>query len=144
MENTIALKLVNKEKRSAGEEIIATLRNAEQNNGKTLFTFGQSVDLRRWKDQLEYFIATTKNGKIALIARVIDFNDRAKNPEAEPNLDEFPQVPPHEADDKNTWFALSEVRAIQIGEGDFSNDEGRDLLDLIGERSSRAYVSYSA
>ena len=143
MENTIALKLVNSDKRSASEEIVATLRNAEQNNGKTLFTFGQSVDLRRWKDQLEYFVATTKNGKIALIGQVVDFNDRAKNPEIEPNLDDFPQVPPHEADDMNTWFALSDVRAAEIKEGDFLNDEGRDLLDLISGRSSRAYVSHS-
>ncbi|MBV7412162.1 hypothetical protein KRX56_05355 [Dermabacteraceae bacterium TAE3-ERU27] len=143
MENAIVIKLTPTNQRSAGEEITATLRNAEQHNGKTLFTFDQSVDLRRWKDRVEHFIATTKNGKTALIARVMDFNDREKNPDAAPDLEEFPQVPPYAPDDKKTWFALSDVRAIEIREGDFSNDEGRDLLDLIGGRSSRAYVSYS-
>lgn len=141
MDNTIAVKLTSTDQRSAGEEIAATLRNAEQHGGKTLFTFGQSVNLRQWKDELEYLIATTKNGKIALVARVEDFNDREKNPSIEPDLEEFPQVPPHAADDKRTWFALSDVRAIEICEGDFLNEEGRDLLDLLGGRSSRTYVS---
>lgn len=143
MENTIVVKLTSDDVRSAGEQIKETLLNAQRHGGKTLFTSGHLVDLKKWKDYLEYFIATSKDGKIALIAKVVDFNCYDKNPDKQPDIDSFPQVPPYAHDDKRTWFALADVQELTIRRGEFLDSDDVDLLDLIATRSSRAYVNYS-
>lgn len=142
MENTFAFKPTSSNHLTPGEIIRVTAAHAREHGNKTLFTIGHSIDLLRWKDELEYFIATTKNGKIALVGRIEGLDDYQKHPENEPDLDEFPQPSQWNPKDKRTWFALSDVREIRISEGEIRNDEGRDMFDLIW-RSSRAYVNYS-
>lgn len=138
--NAFVFKPTESNELNAGEVIKATAAHARNHDGKTLFTIGHPIDLSKWGDELKYFIATSGDGRTALVGRIVDLGDYSKQPthETPPGFDQPSQWQPK---DKRTWFALGDVREIRIDQNTPKNDEGRDALELI-RRSSRAYVNY--
>lgn len=141
MENAFIFKPTDSNGLTPGQVIKATAAHARNHADRTLFTIGHSVDLKKWGDELEYFIATTGNGRTALVGRIVDLGDYEKQPTHTPPAG-FEQPSQWQPNDKKTWFALDSVREMRIDQDVPKNDDGRDGLEMIG-RPSRAYVNWN-
>lgn len=110
--------------------------HAKANSGKVLFTVNKAPKAE-YRDSIKEIILMTKDGDFAIHADV-DFLGRYSL--IYPPTDyTVPSIWNNENKEGLGWFALSNLKRIEIKRGDYESVNGKDLIDSM---SGNAYMVY--
>lgn len=123
-------------KLSPKEGIMLHELHAQANGGKVLFTTAKSPS-SEYRDYIKEIILMTKNGSFAIHADV-DYLGRYSliAPPADYSV---PSIWNDEEKEALGWFALSNLKLIEIKRGQYQSVNGKDLIDSM---SGNAYMVY--
>lgn len=110
--------------------------HAREHGGKVLFTINKAP-APQYRDRIKKIILMTKDGSFAVFADV-DFTGKG-NVIQPPSEYTAPSIWDNEDRTQMGWFALSNLKRIEIKEGDFTSVNGRDLIESM---SGNAYMVY--
>ena len=123
---------------SPREGILLYKLHAQSHDGKVLFTINK-VPRPEYRDYIRKIILMTKDGSTAVLADV-DFSGRYSliTP---PEGYSKPSIWDNESKEGMGWFALSNMRQIEIKRGDYLSVNGKDLLDSMSGNAYMVYVN---
>ncbi len=110
--------------------------HAREHGGKVLFTINKAP-APQYRDRIKKIILMTKDGSFAVFADV-DFTGKG-NVIQPPSEYTAPSIWDNEDRTQMGWFALSNLKRIEIKEGDFTSVNGKDLIESM---SGNAYMVY--
>lgn len=110
--------------------------HAQANGGKVLFTINKAP-APEYRDFIKEIILMTKDGSFAIHA---DVDCLGRYSIMGPPSDYIvPSIWNNEAKECLGWFALSNLKRIEIKRGDYTSVNSKDLLDSM---SGNAYMAY--
>lgn len=111
--------------------------HAKANGGKVLFTVNKAPR-SEYRDHIKEIILMTKDGSFAIHADV-DYLGRYSL--MEPPADyTVPSIWNDEEKEGLGWFALSNLKQIEIKRGDYQSVNGKDLLDSMCGNAYMVYI----
>ena len=123
---------------SPREGIKLHLFHSEAHENKVLYTTNK-FPVSSYRDSITEIILTTRDGSYAAIGEVVDLG--RKDVFAPPSDYSVPSIYSDQEEETTTgWFAIRNLKKIEIKSGDFTSVNGKDLLESL---SGNAYMVYT-